>query len=92
MDVKFIGSKGAADVMGGKVQLRDKKEPDPVPAKRLNDTQEAFNVFVKCIKDGTQPLASPHYGRLASHLGLMLRASIDQKGKLVTYEEMLKTC
>ncbi|MBN1347044.1 MAG: Gfo/Idh/MocA family oxidoreductase [Phycisphaerae bacterium] len=92
MDLKFVGSKGGMDIFGGNFWQRGKKDADPIKAPGVNDTQEAFNTWVKCIKEGKQPLASPEYGRLASQLGLMLRKSIDENGKVVTYEEMLKTC
>jgi len=95
MEVKAVGSKGAVDVLGRKIRLRDKKGDDRMKAslpKGVNDTQAAFNTWINCIKSGTQPLAGPQYGRMASELGLMLRKSIDENGKVVTYEEMLKTC
>jgi myo-inositol 2-dehydrogenase/D-chiro-inositol 1-dehydrogenase len=92
MVLQAVGSKGAVDIFGHKIQLRDKKEPSPFAAKDVNDTQEAFNTWAKCIKEGKQPLASPEYGRLASYIGLMIRKSIDENGKVVTFEEMLKTC
>ncbi len=95
MELKFVGSKGAVDVLGRKIRMRDSKEASGMKAslpKGVNDTQAAFNTFVECIKTGKQPLAGPEYGRLASHFGLMLRKSIDENGKVVTYKEMLETC
>ncbi len=92
MDLKAVGMKGAMDIFGGRFTYREKgKAPSPLKAPGVDDTQEAVNVFVKCILTGTKPMANPHYGRLASHVGLMIRRSIDTK-KVITYEEMLKTC
>jgi len=92
MDLKAVGMKGSMDIFGGRFAYRDsKKEPSPIKAPNIDDTQESINVFVKCVLSGEKPLAGPHYGRLASHLGLMIRRSIDTQ-KVVTYEEMLKTC
>ncbi len=97
MVLRAIGSKGAVDVLGCKIRMRGEKADRRMKAslpKGVNDTQAAFNTWVKCIREGKgeQPLASPDYGRKASALGLMLRRSIDLNGKVVTYEEMLKTC
>ncbi len=95
MELKFIGSKGAVNILGKSIRMRGAREDLTMKAdlpRGVNDTQAAFNTFVQCIKTGKQPLASPEYGRLASHFGLMLRKSVDENGRVVTYEEMLKTC
>lgn len=97
MVLRAIGNKGAVDVLGCKIRQRGTKVDARMKAalpKGVNDTQMAFNTWVRCITEGKgeQPLASPRYGQLASHLGLMLRKSIDDNGKVITYKEMLETC
>jgi myo-inositol 2-dehydrogenase/D-chiro-inositol 1-dehydrogenase len=92
MDIKAVGMKGSTDIFGGQFAYRDaKKKPEPIKAPGVDDTQEAINTFVKCVLKGEKPLPGPHYGRLASHIGLMIRKSVDTKA-VVDYDDMLKTC
>ncbi len=92
MEIKAVGKTGSVDIFGGQFAYRDgSKKPEPIKAPGVDDTQEAINTFVTCVIKGEQPLPGPKYGRLASHVGLMIRKAVDEK-TVVTYEEMLKSC
>ena len=92
MEMTVIGDVGAMDIWKGDLAFRDSKKKAPALAKHKgNDTDAHWRTFTNCIRTGTQTLAGPKYGRLASQVGLLIRKAIDDK-KAVTWDDMLKTC
>lgn len=92
MEMTVVGDVGAVDIWRGKVAYRDeKRETKPLKAFKGNDTDAHWRTFINAIRTGKQPLAGPHYGRLASQVGLLIRRAIDLK-KAVTWDDMLKHC
>jgi len=88
---EFIGTKGALDVMGNFVQLREKgKEAKVVGEGEDGDTREHFENFFECVRNGTPEKANCGIanGTGASYIGLIIRQSIELK-RPVTLEETL---
>jgi predicted dehydrogenase len=90
---EFVGTKGALDVMGSFVQLREKAaggEARIAGQGGDGDTREHLENFFECVRNGTPDKANCGVanGAGASIIGLMIRQSLEQK-RPVTLEETL---
>jgi len=90
---EFVGAKGALDVMGSFVQLREKPKDGPIKIAGQGgdgDTREHFENFFECVRNGTPDKANCGIanGTGASIIGLMIRQSLELKRE-VTLEETL---
>lgn len=92
MGKKVIGSKGAVEIGGQLLRLRDKAvKPEPLREFKGDDTEEALRRFLESIREN-KPVAAPvTFGRNATLTALLARKAVDER-RLVTWEEMLQTC
>ena len=91
---EFVGTKGALDVMGAFVQLREKGADGKNRIEGQGgegDTQEHLENFFECVRNGTPAKANCgiENGVGASYIGLLIRTSLE-KGRPVTLEETLQ--
>ena len=90
---EFVGTKGAADIMGVFLQLR---QAGPGGSARIEgqgkpgDTREHFMNFFDCVRAGTPDKTNcpVENGAGAAVIGLMIRKSLDERRE-VTFEETM---
>lgn len=89
MSTRFIGTKGALDVLGNYLQLRGQKEPLKGEGPG-GDTREHLRNFFDAVRAGEPKMVycGIENGVAASYVGLLIRKSLDEKRR-VTFEEML---
>lgn len=92
MDQKVIGSKGAIDVGGDRISMRDKDaKVAPIKVEAGDDTEMSLQAFLDSIRQGKPPVAPVHNGRNASLTALLVRKAVYER-RVVTWKEMLRTC
>lgn len=89
LTTRFIGTKGAIDVLGNSIQPLE-----PKPAISLQgggDTREHLENFFVAVRAGKPQMLNCGLanGAAASYVGLMIRKSLDEK-RIVTFDEMIQ--
>jgi predicted dehydrogenase len=98
---QVIGRKGAIDLYGGRVEFLDAKKPaEALPEdSKENDTRLAHEAWLADVRkrragvprDQREPASGVRNGRDSALVGLLVRKAVDER-RLVTWEEMLKSC
>jgi myo-inositol 2-dehydrogenase / D-chiro-inositol 1-dehydrogenase len=94
---RYIGLKGGIDLGEGKIVYSERsgrKEGERVQRFQpdvTDDTRLSVNSFFDCILNDRRPNATVYHGREATLVALLVRKAVYEK-RLVTWEEMLKTC
>jgi myo-inositol 2-dehydrogenase/D-chiro-inositol 1-dehydrogenase len=90
---EFIGTKGAADIMGAYLQLRQAPAGGSprIQPPGAGETKEHFANFFECVRSKTPEKTNcgVENGAGASIIGLMIRQSLEAKRE-VTFEETMK--
>ncbi|MCS7191597.1 MAG: Gfo/Idh/MocA family oxidoreductase [Armatimonadetes bacterium] len=86
----FIGTKGAVDILGAYIVLRDKGERIYGQG-QPGDTFEHLQNFFEAVRAGDPKAVycGVENGVAASYVGLLIRLSID-KGRRVTFEDLMQ--
>ncbi len=89
---KAIGTKGAVEIGGNNIASSVANHKiEPLSAPQGDDTEFALQAFLTSVREGKPSVGPVEYGRNASLLGLLVRKAVDER-RLVTWEEMLRTC
>ncbi len=93
MRTEFVGTTGAADIMGAFIQLRQAPAGGSARIEGKGgsgETKEHFLNFFECVRAGTpeRTHCGVENGVGASVIGLMIRKSLEE-GREVTYEEAM---
>lgn len=92
MSMAVVGTKGAVDIMEGRIALRDEKAAvDPIKPQETNDTEDALVSFINSVRTGKPPAATVANGRNATLTALLVRKAVYEH-KVVSWGEMLRTC
>lgn len=89
MSAHFIGTKGAVDVLGAYIALRDKKERISGQG-QPGDTLEHLRNFFDAVREGNpnSVYCGIDNGVAASYVGLLIRLSLD-RGSKVTFDDLM---
>ncbi len=90
MAAHFVGTKGAIDVLGAYIVLRDKGERITGQG-QPGDTLEHLQNFFDAVRAGDPNMVycGIDNGVAASYVGLLIRLSLD-KGRKVTFDELMQ--
>ncbi len=94
---RFVGLKGGIDLGEGKITYskRSARRPEEriqtIQQHVSDDTRLSLNSFFDCILKDRKPNSTVYNGRDATLVGLLVRKAVNEK-KVVTWEDMLKSC
>ncbi len=92
MAKKVIGTLGAVEIGGERISLHDKgRKVEPLVKFAGDDTHAALQAFVDSVCEGKPVMAPVSNGRDSALVALLVRKAVDER-RVVTWEEMLRTC
>ena len=94
---RYLGLQGGIDLGEGKITYSSRSDRKPEDRSQAiqpdvaDDTKISVDSFIDCILNSRKPHSTVYNGRNATLVGLLVRTAVYER-RLVTWEEMLKTC